>query len=115
MEQEREQTPQKRGIESELNVKRALETMRDEGLILGFRRTRHYSRADRRGIDFFIFTEVGRIPLQVKSSFAGMRVHNSYTYRMKIACVVGQGPGLLACLKRLVQNHQGKANHAAAG
>ena len=103
-------SPVQRGRQSEANVKACLAELRDNGQILGFRQTRRFSKADRRGIDFFIFTEDGRIPLQVKSSFTGMENHNHYDWTRRVPCVVGQGNGLMHRLREIIRKHL-KARH----
>ena len=105
-----EMTPVQRGRQSEANVKACLAELRDTGKILGFRQTRRFSKADRRGIDFFIFTESGRIPLQVKSSFRGMDNHNHYDWTCRVPCVVGQGGGLMHRIYEIIRKHM-KASH----
>lgn len=83
-------SPHQKGRLSERNVRRVLQMLRDEGVIRGFRQTRRHSADDREGIDFFIFTEAKRIPLQVKSSIGGAALHYHYTDKAWVPCVIGQ-------------------------
>lgn len=59
-----------KGIEAENNVAEILKILKMEGLIKGYRQTKNYSKADRKGVDFWLFFDWGRRPLQVKSSYA---------------------------------------------
>lgn len=91
-----------KGRESEKMVRAVLAELRDEGFISGFRKTRWYSSDDRKGIDFWIFTEQGRIPLQVKSS---RRAQEVYEYYYRFPCVVGMSPNLKNTLKKIVKEY----------
>ena len=64
-----------RGGKNESAVKTALDEMKDNGEIVNFYKTGR--RADKfQGIDFFIIKISGdKVPLQVKSSFAGALEH----------------------------------------
>ena len=62
----------RKGKRSELAVLQALQQLRREGVIRGF------SFVDKPGIDFRLTLPTGRVlPLQVKSSYIGRRVHAS--------------------------------------
>ncbi len=57
------------GRESEKRIAEALAALKEDGLINHFRKAKHSD--DAKGIDFWIFTDLGRMPLQVKSSWNG--------------------------------------------
>jgi hypothetical protein len=101
-----EKSQEKRGQESEQNVALVLRGLREDGVIVGFRRTRHYSHDDRQKIDFFLFFEhVRRMPLQVKSSHLGVRVHRHYYG--EVPCVLGRGPSfkIRTHILQLIEQH----------
>ncbi len=91
-----------RGDESEANVLLTLKRLRREGLIAGFAATAAGDKADRRGVDFWVFmcTPWGlrvEIPLQVKSSHCGIRKHDLQAERLgeeKIQPINGQSAAL---------------------
>lgn len=94
---------------SERHVGSILREFVDGGIITGFRKTRINSYDDRHGVDFYVFHESGRMPLQVKSSWSGWRHHN-YRYRSNpIPCVVGTMPTakLRDVLLRLIRSYFG--------
>lgn len=97
-----ELSPYQRGQRSEKNVEEALEQLLKEGHINGYRRTRKYSIDDRRGVDFYIFTDSGRVPLQVKSSHAAKRCHDHYSRRVTVPCIVGRGRNLVNTIKGII-------------
>lgn len=83
-------TPHQVGRWSENRVKSVLEYLTDEGYLRGFRKTRPLSKADRRGVDFYLFTGGKRIPLQVKSSNMARETHLHYEFTTFVPCVVGR-------------------------
>jgi hypothetical protein len=95
-----EQTSGQKGRESELNVASVLEELKTQGLIKGYRRTKHCSADDMRGIDYWIFfEEAPRMPLQVKSSRMGLKFHYESS---NVPCVIGRGRGLKVAVIRLI-------------
>jgi hypothetical protein len=102
-------TDRQKGRRAEGNVRTVLEYLKEHDVIRGYRQTRLYSHDDRRGIDFFIFTETERIPLQVKSSNAYAERHAKWS---SIACVCGFWPmdKLLNTLLHLVGTRQRNAS-----
>lgn len=89
-----DKTAHQRGVESENIVRLALQYLCERGFIRAFRQTKRYSKADRRGVDFFIFfDEKPRMPLQVKSSMKAREIHYHYSHgnERRVPCVVGRG------------------------
>lgn len=85
-------SPRQIGRLSEQRVGEILQYLVEQEVLRGYRKTRHNSKADRHGVDFYLFTQGKRIPLQVKSSFSGMVLHNHYSHEKKVPCVVGSWP-----------------------
>lgn len=111
-----ELTPHQKGRNAESLIRQILEDLKTEGLILGFRQTRRHSKDDRNGIDFFIFTEPGRIPLQVKSSFCGYRMHTHYTHKNWVPCVVAKGPNIRRRVVEIIDQYwERQGNGSTAG
>jgi hypothetical protein len=100
-----ELTPHQKGRVAEQVVADVLEELKQEGVIRGFRHTKRYSSEDRRGIDFLIFTKEKRIPIQVKASFAGKKLHEAYSRKVEVPCVVGKGEGLKAALVKIISQY----------
>lgn len=83
-------TPHQVGRWSENRVRSVLEYLTDEGYLRGYRKTRPMSKADKRGVDFYLFTDGRRIPLQVKSSNFAREHHLHYEFPTFVPCVVGR-------------------------
>lgn len=84
-----------RGRSSERHVADCLVLMREMGFIRGFRKTKPESKQDHAGIDYFIFTDRERIPLQVKSSLAAINCLAAYSPPEKVWVVNGQRPSVM--------------------
>lgn len=93
-----------RGKESEDNVGNALVKMRKAGVVECFWRTEPLGPDDVAGIDFFVKYKGMLVPLQVKSSELGKRLHE-LRYE-NINCVVGRGPGLTCRIKRAIRDYR---------
>lgn len=77
----------RRGKESEERTARALELLKERGMIVYFQRTPSWGTLDKMGIDFLIkVAGRAKIPMQVKSSNAGRSEHVSR--RSNVACLV---------------------------
>jgi hypothetical protein len=76
------------GRNNEDRVEIALSTLQEEGQIVDYIRSEPHGELDRRGIDFLIYPESNWIiPLQVKSSFTGVKDHRS-KHGPNIPCIV---------------------------
>jgi hypothetical protein len=80
----------KLGMVIERRFRKGMERKRDEGLFpewLGFVVAAEQSE-DRRGTDMWAYTDVGKIPLQIKASQSGKERHVQRYNRYHIACIV---------------------------
>jgi hypothetical protein len=80
----------KLGMVIERRFRKGMERKRDEGLFpewLGFVIAAEPSE-DRRGTDMWAYTDVGKIPLQIKASQSGKERHIQRYNRYHIACIV---------------------------
>jgi hypothetical protein len=81
-----------------------------EGLISSFRPTKRGSVDELHGIDFYFSINIKgkrvEIPLQVKSSWAGVKSHNSHYG--DIHCVNGQSPHLSQQIENIIYDYQSK-------
>lgn len=67
------ETAEQRGKQAESHVAELLEQFVTEGLIESYRHTKKFSADDRDGIDFWVFFDGYRMPLQVKSSIKALK------------------------------------------
>lgn len=103
-------TPHQVGRWSENRVASVLEYLTEEGYLRGYRKTRPSSKADKRGVDFYLFTDGSRIPLQVKSSNMGRVKHLHYEFPTFVPCVVGrwQWGKIVHHLKAIIYRYGGQ-------
>lgn len=87
------------GRQTEANVSYALDQLESLGVIRGYRQTRRHGKEDRKGIDFVIFTEDRRIPIQVKSS-------DNWLKPGEIPVVIGKSKGLTERLIAVIKAYR---------
>src|SRR5438876_10519312 len=78
-----------KGNANERRVKEALDILTERGIFHHYLRVRWGSKTDvDEGIDFFVFvTRRWALPLQVKSSFTGRKLHHD-THGTGVPCIV---------------------------
>lgn len=98
-----------RGKVSENNARMVLKQLSREGAILGYRQTPKFSPDDLAGIDFYFSIKVSgkriEVPLQVKSSIAGIIEHQSIDGG-SICAVNGQAKDLKQQIESIIKDYR---------
>jgi len=99
-----------RGFQSEAKAKEVLHELWKEKAILSYRRTDRGSKDDLCGIDFYFSILLkGRrieVPLQVKSSWAGIKDHYSKEQKRDIYAVNAQAPDLKNQIIAIIKDYK---------